>query len=79
MRIRKPKTEINIKDLREEIIRIKDEGTKIISHYTKLEEYYADWEDRLYKIEKKIQLAEIELGLDKQEIEQYDALEDALS
>ena len=64
--------------MREEILNLKSEGKKIVSHYTKLEEYYSDWEDRLYKIEKKIQIAESELGLDKQEIEQYDALEDAL-
>jgi len=65
--------------LREEIIKLKGEGSKIINHYNKLEEYYGDWEDRLYKIEKKIQEAELTLGLDKQEIEQYDALEDALN
>lgn len=77
--IRKPKKVINLQELREEIFKIKEEGSKIISHYRKLEEYYDDWQDRLYKIEKQIQEAENELGLNKEEIEEYDALSDALS
>ena len=63
--------------MREEILELKEQGKKIISHYKKLEEYYSEWEDRLYKIELKIQEIEKDTGLDKEEIIAYDALEDA--
>jgi len=63
--------------LRQQIATVMEEGKKIKSHLTKLEEYYSDWQDRLYKIELKIQEVEKDTGLDKEEIIAYDALEDA--
>ena len=79
MRIKKPRRELNLQELRDEIVELREQGEKIISHYKKLDEYYADWQDRFYKIELKIQEVERETGLDKQEITTYDVLEDALN
>jgi hypothetical protein len=60
-------------------VHLQEEGRKIINHFNKLEEYYNDWQDRLYRIELKIQEAEKETGLDVEEIAEYDALADALT
>lgn len=79
MRLKKPKAQLNLQELREEIIALKKEGQIIMSHYKKLDEYYSDWEDRLYKIEKKIQEAEEQYNIPKEEIEEYNALADVLS
>ena len=71
------KKDHNLQELREEIVRLREDGKKIMHHYKKLDEYYSDWQDRLYKIELKIQEIEKDTGLDKEEIIAYDALEDA--
>lgn len=76
--IKAKKQEIDLDQLREDIIKHKEEGKKIISHFKKLEEYYSDWEDRMNAIENRISEAEDSSGLTKQEITQYDALQDAL-
>ena len=60
--------------MRESIIQCKEQGRKIISHYTELEKYYSDLEDRIYKIELKVQELEKETGLSQDVIAEYDAL-----
>lgn len=81
MKIKKqePKSEIDLSDLRKRIQKHKEDGAKIISHFKKLEEYYSDWEDRLLELDKAISEAESTLGLTKQEVVEYNALEDAFS
>lgn len=75
MPIRKQKSQLSeLKLLREEIINCKEQGRKIIHHYTELEKYYSDLEDRIYKIELKVQELENETGLTTDEIVEYDAL-----
>lgn len=54
--------------VKKEVKELTIEGRKIISHYTKLAEYYDSWQDRLYKIEQTIQELELETGLTKEEI-----------
>ena len=78
-RIKQKRTEIDLRELRKEILAHKEEGKKIISHFKKLEEYYSDWEDRFNTIEKKITQAEEDHGLTRDEVTAYDALEDALA
>lgn len=75
---KKAKKNLNLEELREEIRLAREDGLKIISHYKKMEEYYSEWEDRLASIERKITDAE-GTGLDRQVIEQYNILQDALA
>lgn len=70
----KPPTLEELTTLREEIIKCKEQGKKIINHYTELEKYYEDLEDRIYKIELKVQQLEKDTGLDADTIAEYDAL-----
>lgn len=74
-RVRATET-IDLNELREEIIKHKEEGIKIIAHFKKMEEYYNDWQDRLYALEKKITEAEEQHGITQEQVEEYDALAD---
>lgn len=76
MRIKKPVKELDLQELRDEIVEIKKEGEKIISHFNKMQEYYSDWEDRLLKIEYAILEAEEQHGLTREEVVEYNALDD---
>lgn len=70
---------MELKLLRESIIECKAQGKKIIHHYTELEKYYSDLEDRIYKIELKVQELEKDTGLDSDTITEYDALSEVLT
>ena len=66
----------DIARIRNTISELRAEGEKIISHYKKLDEYYADWQDRLYEVEKEIMGIETDYGLPKEQIAEYDAFDD---
>lgn len=78
--IKKKETKvIDLADLRERIEKHKEDGEKIISHFNKMQEYYSNWEDRLLVLEKEISEAESTLGLTKEEVTEYNALDSAFS
>jgi ribulose 1,5-bisphosphate carboxylase large subunit-like protein len=77
-KIKKPKSQLTVHEIKEEILALQAEGLKIISHFEKMKEYYSDWEDRFNKIEAKLQELEENTGLNSDEILEP-TLEDALN
>ena len=63
--------------LREEAKKVILEGKKIISHFSKMEKDYSDWEDRLNALDKKIYEMEDDYGLIPEEVfKEPDAIDD---
>lgn len=85
MRIRAPNQSIQLDELHNEIVKVKDKGIEVVrrlkillSHFEKTQEYYEEWENDLNKIQEKINTASVEHKLPIAQIEEYDALTDAL-
>lgn len=76
--MRTARKDIDLDILRTRIIEVKEQGTKIISHFKKLEEYYSEWEDRLNEIQEQINKAEKQYGIPPKELEQSCVLDDIL-
>lgn len=67
----------DLNDLRKAIEFHKEQGARIISLQKNIEEYYAEWEDYLVKIDRAIAQAAEEHGITEQEVvepPEYDAL-----
>lgn len=86
MRTRQPNKSLSLEEIRELIHTHKEKGRKIIAdlaklhnHYTKMQEYYSEWEDELNVIQRHIDVAAEEHGIPAKEVEEYDALADVLS
>lgn len=83
MKVKKTKATPDLAELRERYRKIKEEGelqvSRYVAHMKKMEEYYSDWEDRLYAIEKEIQNLEEEHGITADKVTEYDIINDFLS
>lgn len=76
--MRKARADLDLNDLRARIIRHKEEGAKIISHFNKMQEYYDEWQDRLNTIQEEINSAERDYGIPPKEIQEYTLLDNIL-
>lgn len=65
---KKPKSQLSVAEIKDEIFKLREEGLKIVSHFNELIKYYEDYEDRCNKIEAKIQELESETGLTSDQI-----------
>ncbi len=53
--------------------------TRILeSHFTKMQEYYMEWESDMLTIQREIEKAKDKYGIPETEIEEFDALSDLL-
>lgn len=77
--IKTKKQTLSLDDLREQLQKLKEEGEKLVSHQRKLFEYYSDWEDRFLTLENEISAKEDETGLTRQEIVEYNPMDDVFS
>lgn len=82
MRVKQTKATPDLSELREKYRKIKEEGelqvARYAAHMKKMEEYYSDWEDRLYAIEKEIQNVEKDYGITADKITEFDIISDIL-
>lgn len=76
MRGRKSNADLELADIRNKIIKHREKGLILISHFNKMQEYYEQWETELNEIQEAITKISEEHGVSTKEVEQYDALAD---
>lgn len=64
----KPYEDMTLDDVRALVHETRERGLQIQSHYKRLEQEYADWEDQILEVEKIIQQLQDDTGVTKEEI-----------